>query len=284
MKRDTLMDAFRYIDDSYLTLAENYAAPKGDKKMLLKSNVKPKNGKLRRTVVLAAVLTALLAVSVFAISFFTMRGREAYDGESYRIFWEESETSYHTWTDLKYILKFEGPEECPGAEFKEGWLPFEPSAERNAWACSEDGWRTDLVSECAPEVDSASENYQPYRVELFYAPQFLNGGALLLLNQTPGEITEEQWGEEKVLKFTASQHHDAVDVEELDLHIPEKDMYYYFVIRFHPGRGYILVTSGTSDMETVEHVAREVQIRQTGETIRSGDFINNCTFIDVGQG
>ena len=45
-----------------------------------------------------------------------------------------------------------------------------------------------------------------------------------------------------------------------------------------------MVTSGTSDMETVEHVARELEIVQTDETVRTEDFVNHAVFIDVGQG
>lgn len=240
--------------------------------------------KFSRTALIAAAIAALFAVTAYAIGYFTMSGREAYGDEKYYIKWDDSETGFLEWTDLTYILQFEGPEECMGAKFKEGWLPFAPNQERNAWACDEDGWRTNLVSELAPEVDSMSDNYQPYRVELFYAPQFLNDGALVMMDQTPGEITEEQWGEDQVIKFTATKHQDAVNIDDKDVHIPEKDKYYYFVIRFNPDMGYIVVISGTSDMETIEHIARELQIKQTDEIIRSGDFVDNCTFIDVGQG
>ena len=239
---------------------------------------------ISRIILIAAAIAALFSITAFAISYFTMSGREAYTDEKYYTVWDESETGYLTWTDLTYVLKFSGSEECMGVKFKEGWLPFAPSEQRNAWACDEDGWRTNLVSETAPEVDSTSDNYQPYRVDLFYAPQFINDGALVMLDQTPGEITEEQWGDEQVMKFTATRHQDALDDGELDIHIPEKDMYYYFVIRFHPDKGYILVVSGTSDMQTIEHIARELQIKETDEVIHSSDFVNNCTFIDVGQG
>ena len=277
MNRDNLIDAFQLLDDRYLDLAEECSATGP-------VHLKKQARKVTRTALIAAAIAVTLIVSAFAIGYFTMSGRKAYDDEKYRTVWNDSETGFHEWTDLTYVMKFEGPEECYGAKFKEGWLPFEPSKERNAWACDDDGWRTNLVSEMAPEVDSASDNYQPYRVELFYAPQFLNDGALLMLDQTPGEITQEQWGSEQVQKFEATRHQDAVDIEELDIHIPEKDMHYYFVIRFSPEKGYIVVTSGTSDMEAIEHIAKELQIKQTDEIIRSRDFQNNCTFIDVGQG
>lgn len=282
MKREMISQALNALDDRHISdtavfdLRVMQEVPERTEPMKSKR-------KISGMILIAAVIAALLATTVFAVNYFTMHGRKAYDGEKYQIHWDESGT-FLEWTNLTYVLKFDGAEECKGAEFKEGWLPFAPNEEVNAWACDADGWRTRLVSECAPEVDSTSDNYQPYRVELFYAPQFLNDGALLMLDQTPGEITEEQWGEEQVMKFEATSHQDAIDIPERDIHIPAKDMHYYFVLRFHPEKGYIVVTSGTSDMETIEHIARELGIRETDEIIRSSDFQNNCTFIDVGQG
>ena len=283
MKRELISQALNMLDDRHIRDTAFFdpgaiqVPPERTKDMR-------KSHKVTRIVLVAAIVAAVLAVTAFAVSYFTMSGREAYDGEKYHLAWNDSETGFLEWTNLTYILKFDGAEECAGAEFKEGWLPFAPNEEVNAWARTEDGWRTNLVSECAEGVDSTSDNYQPYKVDLYYAPQFLNDGALLMLDQTPGEIVEEQWGDEQVMKFEATRHQDAVDNEELDIHVPEKDMHYYFVLRFHPEKGYILVISGTSDMETVEHIAREVQVRETEEIIRSSDFTDNCTFIDVSQG
>ena len=240
--------------------------------------------RLSRTVLIAALIAVLFTVSAFAVGYFTMNGRKGEAGEKFRVEWSESPRGYLEWTDMKYIFRFTGPEECHGAQFKEGWLPFAPNEERNAWACDAEGWRTELVSEMAEGVDSTSENYQPYSVHLYYAPQFLNGGVLMLLDQTPGEIIEERWGDEQVMEFVATRHQDAIDNDEIGLHREEKDLHYYFVIRFHPDKGYILVVNGTSDMETVERVAREIQIRETEEIIRGSDFAMNGTFIDVGQG
>ena len=64
----------------------------------------------------------------------------------------------------------------------------------------------------------------------------------------------------------------------------ETHLNYYYVILFNQSNGEIIVVAGTSDMETVEHVAKELKIRQTDETVRSSDFENNAVFIDVGQG
>ena len=141
-----------------------------------------------------------------------------------------------------------------------------------------------MVSEGAPGVDPASDNFQPYRVDVYYASMFKNDGAMILMYHTPEEIINEQWGEHQVLKFHAVQHFDAVDDDGWDVHTPERDLDYYYVLLFSPDDGYIIVVCGTSDMETIEHVARELQIKKTGNMLSAEDFEQNCAFIDVGQG
>ena len=123
-----------------------------------------------------------------------------------------------------------------------------------------------------------STNYQPYCVEVYYAPQFYNDGAMILMYATPEEIMKEDWGEYQAMKFHAYQDIPANEYRE------ETHLDYYFVILFNQSNGEIVVVSGTSDMETVEHVAKELQIRRTDEMVKSSDFENNAVFIDVGQG
>lgn len=244
------------------------------------------SGTVRKLLLIAAAVSVLFALGIaaYAMGFFSWSHRNQIPGESYSIHWEENPNGEITWNEFAHVFEFTGPEECRGVQFKEGWLPFAPNEQVNKWATDENGWRKRLVSECAPEVDSSSENFQPYMIELYYTPQFVNGGALILMNQQPEEIIEEQWDEHQVLKFYAIQHYDAINREDLDLHVPARDYHFAFVILFQPELGYIAVVSGTSDMETVEHVARELEFRTTDETISSNDFIDNCTCIDVGQG
>ena len=239
----------------------------------------------KRMLLIAAVIGVFLAMAAVAygLGLFSFTHRLKTAEEKYSIHWDNPSGEI-VFSDFQYVFKFTGPEECKGVRFKEGWLPFAPNENINDWAKDEDGWRKRLVSECAPGVDSASDNYQPYMVELYYVPQFEDEGALILNYQVPKEITEEQWGEYQVLKIHATRHQDAVDFEDMNIHIPAKDMNYYFVILFHPEQGYIAIVSGTSDMDTVEHVAKELQFRQTNEVIRKEDFADHCTIIDVGQG
>ena len=274
-----LMEAISRIDDQYLDLAD-----KTKEEIMKMSKNKRSVVSMRRTMrtaLLAAVLVSLLTATAFAAGLFSVKTRPAEKDETYTIHWEESEWGPEgslTWKDLKYVFKFDGPEESKRVEFKPGWLPFDPREEMNAWSRTEDGWYTRLVSEGAPEVDSMSTNYQPYCVEVYYAPQFYNDGAMILMYATPEEIMKEDWGEYQAMKFHAYQDIPANEYRE------ETHLDYYFVILFNQSNGEIVVVSGTSDMETVEHVAKELQIRRTDEMVKSSDFENNAVFIDVGQG
>lgn len=244
---------------------------------------KRKARRLSRIVLLAALISALMIGTAYAAGLFTLRERRpAATDETYTIHYSESPSGKLTWSDIEYVFRFGGLDECRAVKFKPGWLPFAPNPEYNR--VDAEGYYRRLVSEGAPEVDSTTENYQPYMVELYYAPQFsTEDGAMILMDQKPGEITEEKWGEDTVLKFAATRHREERVISP-ELTVPEKTFCYYFVIRFSETNGYIVVTSGTSDMETVEHVARELEIRQTDEIVRQEDFKNHAVFIDVGQG
>ncbi|MBQ9686350.1 MAG: hypothetical protein IJV41_07400 [Oscillospiraceae bacterium] len=269
-----ILFAMNDIRDEYLEDARQSILPREGK------HVKKTARRVTRTLLIAAIISVLMVGTAFAAGVFSLRERRPADAdETYTLHWSESPSESLTWTDIKYVFTFDGPEECSRVKFKPGWLPFEPVYSTP----DADGYYTRLVSEGAPGVDHTSSNYQPYMVNAYYVPQFATeDGAMLLMYQTPGEITEEHWGSETVLKFTASKHFDAIERD--DRTIPERTDHYYFVIRFSESDGYIVVTCGTSDMETVEHVARELDIQPTGEIVKTSDYENHVTFIDVGQG
>ena len=292
MSTEKLFDAMNEIDEAYKTeaLIRNGYLSEPEKESAemidaqhLKTTAKFGSKRLL-TFALAACLLLALAITAYAMGAFSLSHRDPEPGEDYSIAWHDSESGSLVWDKFNYVFEFDGPDECAEVEFKEGWLPFAPNEQRNAWTTGEDGWRTCLVSENAPEVDHTTDNYQPYRVDVYYASQFENDGAMILMYQTPEKILNEQWGDHQILKFHATQHFDAIDDDSTGLHRPERTLNYYYVIVFSPEEGYVIVVSGTSDMETVEHVARDLQIRKTGRTLRAEDFENNCVFIDVGQG
>ena len=98
-----------------------------------------------------------------------------------------------------------------------------------------------------------------------YAPQFVDGGAMVLSGWTPGAITEESWGDVQAYKFTATATH-AMNAEGTVFAQGN------FVILFHPEEGWIIGVRGYDSMANIEQIARGLEVRQTGGTIRSTDF------------
>ena len=274
--REELNEAIGMIDDRYLTFTEKTKEEIFEMSKNQRSIVSVRS--IVRTMLIAAVLVSVLTLTAFASGFFTLKDRPAEKEETYTIHWVEGESGSLTWKDLKYVFQFEGPDEAREIRFRPGWLPFEPNDRINRWSRDEDGFYSRLVSEGAEGVDGMSDNYQPYCVEVYYAPQFYDGGAMLLMYQTPETILEEQWGDLQILKFQAVQDFPANEYREAW----HND--YYFVMLFDHSKGWCIVVSGTSDMDTIEHIARELEVKETGNVFRSTDFENRSTFIDVGQG
>ena len=278
LSRD-LIYAMNDINDRYLEDARGALGYTDEKKPHKSAR------RISRIFLLAALISVLLIGTAFAAGLFTLRERRpAESDETYTIHWSDSPSGKLVWKDLKYVFQFDGLEECRAVRFKPGWLPFEPDPEINAWARDDDGWYTRLVSEGTPEAMADPVNYQPYMINVYYVPQFTaEDGAMLLMDQTPGEITEERQGDETILSFPATKHLKARWIDE-EHNSPEQDLHYSFVIRFSEREGYIIVIAGTSDMETIAHIARELEIRPTEEIVRSSDFENHAVFIDVGVG
>ena len=296
MSTEKLFEAMNDIDETFKTealirngyLSDAEASEKEISEMKevsqhLKTTAKNSPKRLL-TIALAACLVIALAITAYAMGVFSLSHSDPEPGETYSLYWPDNPSGRLIWDKFNYVFEFDGPDECAEIRFKEGWLPFAPNEGNNSWSTDEDGWRSTLVSEGAPEVDYTSTNYQPYRVDVYYASQFKDDGAMILMYHTPEKIISEQWGDHQVLKFHATQHFDAVDDDDRDIHSTERNLDYYYVMLFSPEEGYIIVVCGTSDMETIEHVARDLQIKKTGNMLSSKDFEQNCVFIDVGQG
>ena len=116
--------------------------------------------------------------------------------------------------------------------------------------------------------------------------QFNDGGAMLMLYQTPENITEEHWDElgVDVLSFHGKQHFDERDIPEMDLHIDAYDLEYDYVLLSNEEKGWIIEVCGQLGMDTVRKVAENLEIRETGNTLTQADFQNKYLFIDGGVG
>ena len=116
--------------------------------------------------------------------------------------------------------------------------------------------------------------------------QFNDGGAMLMLYQTPENVTEEHWDEPgvDVLSFHGKQHFEERDIPEMDLHIDAYDLEYDYVLLSNAEKGWIIEVCGQLGMDTVRRVAENLEIRETGNTLTQADFQNKYLFIDGGVG
>ena len=231
----------------------------------------------------AVALAACLALSIAAVAAgygFTMHRRAAEETEKFLVptgddytgnYWDsetqEIEYGVDYWKDCKLVLAFEGADTCSAVHFKPGWLPtFSPNEYFSRMDA--DGWFTRLTCEGA-DVDGV-----PYRVEVYYAAQFVDGGHLLLNVYEPEEIIDETWGDYQITKFAATWSDDSSPYSI--------DKNYY--IMYQPEAGYILIVSGDSDMQTLERIGQSLEIEATGESISAADYHNYNTFFDCVPG
>ncbi len=150
--------------------------------------------KLWRTLLLAAALTCLLSVTAFAVTQFSVKSHRPAATERYIAQYGTISREIPT----EYVFTFEGPASCPEVQFRAGWAPTE-----DYWSFvgpEADGWASLLE---AGEI--FNETYQVYEpacvVDVMYAPQFIDGGAMILSGWDPGPITEESWGAVQVLSL-----------------------------------------------------------------------------------
>ena len=222
--------------------------------------------KVWRTVLIAALLTSLFTVTAYAVTQFTMSGHKPAE----KSFTVQYGTISHE-VPTEYVFEFEGPAECREVQFKTNWTP-----EPDYWGFvgpEENGWASLLE---ANEI--YTEEYQVYQpacvIDVMYAPQFVDGGAMILLGFQPGKITKETWGEVEVYQFEAKATH-AIDREQTEF--PTGN----FVILFHPEEGWIIGVRGYDSMENMLGIARGLIVEPTGRTVHKTDFESKYDFCDI---
>ena len=59
-----------------------------------------------------------------------------------------------------------------------------------------------------------------------------------------------------------------------------------YVLLFNSEKGWLIMVSGTDDLETLEHIASELEIRDSGEPAFSGEdnAIESIGILDPGRG
>ena len=299
LNRDQLFDAISGIPDEYLSSAADLLDyTKEDNLMHLEQKRKTiRARKAGRILLIAAVIACLFTVTAFAAGLFSISTRVPDAKETFQIHWDDSENGFLEWSDAKLVLTFPTVTESREIEFKPGWLPFE--LPDNLPGClpwdnlSSDTWFQRFSAESLCHADNAAdypEEYrnisQPLMIETYSMAQFNDGGAMLMLYQTPGEISEEHWSslDADVLSFHGKQHFDERDIPEMNMHIDAYDLEYDYVLLSNEKQGWVIEVCGQLDKDTIRKVAENLEIRETGNTLTQADFQNKFLFIDGGVG
>ena len=114
--------------------------------------------------------------------------------------------------------------------------------------------------------------------DMYYAPQFVNGGALILLDTVVDSVEQETWGELSVLKISSSKWEN-VQHEQTDYDLPRN-----FVVLFHPEQGWIFAIRGTMPMAKLVKIAENLEVEQTEGLVESAQFENPYDFFDAARG
>ncbi len=293
LKREDLFDAMGGIRDEYIDSAADllgYAKEENIVQSETRTDGRYPGRKLGRILLIAAVIVCLLTVTAYATGIFSFSTRVPDAEETFRIRWDDSEQGYLEWKDAKLVLTFPAAAESREVEFRPGWLPFElPDTLAGSAPWSDLGsetWfgRFSAESLCWAEDRPAQFEGidQPLLIERYSMSQFNDGGAMLLLYQTPGEITEEHWDDldADVLSFHTTQHLDAVP----EFNVPERTLEYNYVLLSNAEKGWVVTVCGQIGMEDVRKVAENLEIRETGNVRTQADFENRYLFIDGGVG
>ena len=281
MNRYDLMDALNQVDEAQLEATERFFES-GKEQSVRKTK------QVWRTFLIAAVIAALLGATAYAAGVFGLKNRAVEPEETFPVSFrslEDEDLIEGNWTGT-YALEFESPETCPPVRYRFGWLPEGVKGKASDYELDEDGWvkRYDWEGQVGyipwgehTEIHGQDELF--FISDMYYAPQFVNGGALILLSAVPDEVMEETWGELSVLHFTTTNWRSSVRDETTAYDIPR-----HYVVLLHPEQGWIFTIRGTFPMEDLVKIAQEVEVEQTEGLVEQPQFENPYDFFDAARG
>ena len=270
MNREKLFDALADVDEAYIAEALRYSpeAASGSSERIV--HLKKKR---MISFALAAALILALGVAAYAV-FSTYSTRVPEPEETFRINWEENASGYIEWTDAKLAVTFPDTAESKQIEFLPGWLPDELSELMVKKPLSR--LTAEELAYKYPDLSGG----QPLLIESYSMSMFNNGGALLLLYYTPGEIIEEHWDEQNVdvMRFHCTM------TLEANAYAPERTLEQDILLMSNPEAGWIVCLNGEIGMDELVKVARNLEIFETGTALTYDDFENHYAFMDGGVG
>ena len=229
----------------------------------IRDDSRQKHYTVRRTVslvLIAAVLVSLLTATAYALGLFKLNKNHIPEDVTVHGEWIErdSEGNITDVQDMRYpdtnlVFTYDCEATPHYVQFKPGWLPME------GFGWGEDGW----YGYYGNDGDSA-EGQIPYKIEIFYA----HPGYQLVMMYQSDIVEESTWGEYEVTKLINHNPYWGDD---------------NYVLLFNPEHGYMIRVGGGLDMEIMEKIAQNLEVRITDEEVEyNPDY--NIGIINVGRG
>ncbi|MBQ6274545.1 MAG: hypothetical protein IJK63_10035 [Oscillospiraceae bacterium] len=252
------------------------------KRMNPETNRKPRRlTKKAVALALAAALLLALGVTAYATGLFGINIRPATEEElelgAYPVWDEEGNVDYEAGPQypsegLTFSLSTDGP--VYQTEFRPGWLPTQPNH----------GYQRGTAA------DVIAQEGKPWDPEDWYSSVSFDTGAtgsdgdlgiryqIFDANLRPG-LRLTLMGEYRIVKTETWDDLSVTEVEMLYTDFRGQENY---VLLFSESRGFLIVVGGSNDLETLEHIARELEIRQTDVPVI--DTGSTQGLINIGRG
>ena len=225
--------------------------------------------KTLRTLLLVAAIAVFMGAAAYAFSGWFMDMKKT--DEPVTGYWRAVDAAGRltdeqkiVFPDAGMVLSFEGPaERANRPEFRCWYLP----SEADFGYTDEEGWSSYLSDQgTGPSI--------PYIVS---AANVRAGSFRTVINGEVTVVKEEDWADWHVTMLTSDY-----------THCTGKWVYdrANYVLLFNAEKGWLISVIGTDGLDVLEHIARELEIRDSGEPAYSGEdsMIESIGMIDPGRG
>ena len=252
MNRERLLDAFSELDGKTVRSA---AALLGyEEEAMKRKRIKP----ILRAALIAAVIGVLMMGTAYAAGLFSMQVRTPKEGEDLVVhdtYYDETLGQNVTMkldlTHSPLVLQFTGEGEIHRIQFRPGWLPKTEVYAHESFGDEEDkDWLWYYT--CFFDRSRGGEGVE-YQIECHYA--------------WPGYTVYM----DEIEQQTFFKAPDGTPVTQ------------HMLLLFNSGEGWYVSIGGRADFETLEHIARELEVR-TLEEIAEPPAGSNFYYLGVGVG
>ena len=272
-----LIEAMNGIPDKYVTMAGEMLG--------YMENKEPTHfrRKLLSTLLVAAIIVSLLTGAAYALGLFRVvpgEMKSVPEKEQTWIFMDSDGNEVERWVGDDFAngfcFRFSGEEAPHRVEFRAGWLPQEPTfwypdpaldpySPEQDWSIGKELWLEYLLDERQSETDFFPEPGIhdvgiPYMITVEYAQE----DNYLIFNGKCKILKHEYWGDYEVYEvYCEKEIHLAPGVTDRELVISPEN----YVVLFSLNEGFVITVGGTSDMEILERIARDLEVRTTDEVV-----------------